>query len=239
MEGDWLNLIEAIIFDVDGTLYNETDVKMMTELSTIEYLHEHLKIDNELTYSTFREAKKQIMHEYKGRPEANDRNKWYCEMLKRLCIHNIVAEELCRIYWDVIYSNMNPYSDFVYVLPELQKMYKLFVLTDELLEIHKRKLKCLGLDYVFIKTFSAEKVGVTKPNQKIFGYAIDEIGIPKENILMVGDNPAADIKGGNLAGISTAWLKRGKYYYYQQIKDENPDIEFTNYIQLIGKIKSL
>lgn len=46
-------MIEAIIFDVDGTLYNETDVKMMAELSTIEYLHEHLKIDNELTYSTF------------------------------------------------------------------------------------------------------------------------------------------------------------------------------------------
>lgn len=37
----------------------------------------------------------------------------------------------------------------------------------------------------------------------------------------------------------TAWLKRGKYHYYQQEPEEKPEIVFTNYLQLPGKIETL
>ena len=134
---------------------------------------------------------------------------------------------------------MKPFEDFVYILPELVERYQLYILTDELLDIHKRKLKCLGLDSIFRKTFSAEQAGVTKPDKKLFRYAISEIGEPESSILMVGDNPVADIRGGKRAGIRTAWLKRGKYHYYPQSEEEKADIEFTSYVQLVGKIEGL
>lgn len=56
---------------------------------------------------------------------------------------------------------------------------------------------------------------------------------------MIGDNPSADVKGGRTVGMRTAWLKRGKYYYFSKNNQEKPDITFTNYIQLGSKIKQL
>lgn len=232
-------MIRAVIFDVDGTLYNETDVKMLAELSTAEYLCNRSGMNVDSIYSTFRRVKRQVIQTHRGLPEANDRNKWYRELLRELNISGITDEELSGRYWQVIYDNMKPFEDFVYILPELVERYQLYILTDELLDIHKRKLKCLGLDSIFRKTFSAEQAGVTKPDKKLFRYAISEIGEPESSILMVGDNPVADIRGGKRAGIRTAWLKRGKYHYYPQSEEEKADIEFTSYVQLVGKIEGL
>lgn len=59
--------------------------------------------------------------------------------------------------------------------------------------------------------FSAEKIiTVGKPDAKIIAYALD--GIPdvrKENVLIIGDNIATDIKGANLLGVSSALISKG------------------------------
>ncbi|GAB2933948.1 hypothetical protein GCM10027181_36420 [Rheinheimera gaetbuli] len=54
-----------------------------------------------------------------------------------------------------------------------------------------------------------EQVGVAKPHIDIFNHAFSLMGHPpKQHILMVGDNPHADIQGGINAGIDTCWLNR-------------------------------
>ncbi len=125
------------------------------------------------------------------------------------------------------------------MLPRFSKKYRLFTLTDELSEIQRKKIKHLGLEKFFVNSISSEQVGETKPSQRLFNYALDIVGEMPSDILVVGDNPSADIKGGNLAGMHTAWLKRGKYFYYPQSEHEKPDIVFTNYVQLDSKIRSL
>jgi len=213
-------LIKAIIFDVDGTLYDETYPKVKAELLTAGFISDKSRVNVEVVYNTFREVKAQITGEYKGRPEANDRKIWYEETLRRIGVTSISREEASAHYWQVIYGSMEPYIDLAYVLPQLSKEYRLFTLTDELSEIQGEKLKRLGLERYFVKSISSEQVGETKPSQKLFNYALDMIGELPSNILVVGDNPSADIKGGNLAGMHTAWLKRGKYFYYPQSEDE-------------------
>lgn len=88
----------------------------------------------------------------------------------------------------------------------------------------------------FKSVISSELTGVTKPSKKIFDYTLSLISKSPEEVLMIGNNPSVDILGGNLSGMSTAWLQRGKFYYYQQKDNEVPDITFTNYIQLPNKI---
>lgn len=53
-------------------------------------------------------------------------------------------------------------------------------------------------------------ITVGKPDAKIIAYALD--GIPdvrKENVLIIGDNIATDIKGANLLGVSSALISKG------------------------------
>ena len=44
-------------------------------------------------------------------------------------------------------------------------------------------------------------VGVTKPDPAIFGFALDELDLPADRVLFVGDTPAVDYVGGTAAGI--------------------------------------
>lgn len=232
-------MITSILFDMDGTLYDEPAVKVKAELLTAVWLQERTNIAAEDVYSIFRETKSRITQERKGSPEANDRQIWYQEVLRQLGAANVSGAEAADYYWKIVYDNMEPFADLLYVLPYLAQRYRLFVLTDELPEIYQKKMERLGLEQYFTAAVSSGKVGETKPSPRLFQYALSVIGEKAEHVLMVGDNPSADVKGGNLVGMPTAWLQRGKYFYYPQNEFEKPQIVFTNYLQLEQKIQRL
>lgn len=55
----------------------------------------------------------------------------------------------------------------------------------------------------------SEKVGVEKPDPRIFLHALDKLGIRREDyghVLMVGNNLARDVKGANALGLISVWL---------------------------------
>ena len=117
-------MIKAIIFDVDGTLYNETDVKMIAELETAVHLASCSDVTAQAVYTAFREVKSRVTSACKGRPEANDRTKWYGEVLRELGISHITGAELGEYYWQAVCDNMKPFEDFLYILPWLREKYR-------------------------------------------------------------------------------------------------------------------
>ena len=128
------------------------------------------------------------------------------------------------------------YEDFKLILPKLKTKYNLYVVTDELLEIQKEKLKILGVIDSFKNIISSTQVNLIKPNPEIFEYALKVTKSNREETIMIGDNPYRDIEGAKKAGLKTCWFKRGKYEYYQ-LEDKNiPDIVITNYIELINML---
>ncbi len=225
-------MIEAIIFDVDGTLYNETDAKVKAELLTAQFISEQSKYSMEEVYFAYRQSKAEVINGFTGYSIRNDREKWYHNTLKKLVISNVTAEQASDFYWRVVLDNMEPYPDLNLVIETLAKKYKLYVLTDELFDIQIKKLNRLGLTDYFSEIVSSEIIGKTKPNVQLFDYIIKLIDKSVRNIAMVGDNPIADVKGANLAGIHSVWLKRGKYHYYSYSEDQKPEITIDNYLQL-------
>lgn len=59
-------------------------------------------------------------------------------------------------------------------------------------------------------SFSARDVGVGKPDARIFHAAAQRLDISPEDILHVGDDPALDVVGANLAGMQTVWVNRSQ-----------------------------
>lgn len=232
-------MISTIIFDVDGTLYDETNAKIKAELLTAEYLSRIANISVEELYQKFFESKNYIMNKYRGTHLSIDRKLWFEEMLKRISVDTIIADKLGEYYWNVVLDNIEPYADLLAILPRLADQYKLYVLTDELHDIQKVKLKHLGLDGYFMDVISSDLIGAVKPRKAIFDYVLEVIGESPDKIVMIGDNPSADIVGGNLAGMHTIWLKRGKYFYYPQKVEERPKITIRNYMELENHIRSL
>ncbi|WP_158256644.1 HAD family hydrolase [Trinickia symbiotica] len=64
----------------------------------------------------------------------------------------------------------------------------------------------VGLD-VFAWSF---EVGYLKPDRRIFHWTCDQLGVPPENALMIGDSLRADYQGARAAGMRAIHLRRQK-----------------------------
>ena len=73
------------------------------------------------------------------------------------------------------------------------------------------KLKNSGLIDVFDEVFISEVVGYEKPAVEFFDKVFETIGeYDRSEVLIVGDSPTSDIRGGNNAGIVTCWYNPKK-----------------------------
>ncbi len=95
-------------------------------------------------------------------------------------------------------------------LDYLKEKYKLYILTNGFSEIQMQKINNCRLDHYFTKLFMAEMVGYQKPDRRFFEYAIKSVHAHKNECLIVGDDPEADIRGGWNAGIDQVFFNTGK-----------------------------
>ncbi|MFT5162590.1 MAG: 5'-nucleotidase [Alteromonadaceae bacterium] len=93
------------------------------------------------------------------------------------------------------------------LIDALTPKVKMGIITNGFTELQSVRLARTGLQDTFFPLVISEQVGVAKPHVGIFEHAFSHMGHPpKEQILMVGDNPHSDIQGGLNAGIHTCWL---------------------------------
>jgi putative hydrolase of the HAD superfamily len=90
------------------------------------------------------------------------------------------------------------------MLAELKESYKLGIITNYMDGPTCRKVfEKLGYNEIFDSLVVSEELGYVKPAQVLFETALKETGSKPQNSVMVGDTYAADVVGGNLAGMKT------------------------------------
>ena len=52
----------------------------------------------------------------------------------------------------------------------------------------------------------SQRVGLSKPDPRLYTYAVDALGVPAAEILHVGDSYERDVVAAQRAGLRTAWL---------------------------------
>lgn len=91
----------------------------------------------------------------------------------------------------------------------LGERYKLYILTNGFAEVQLQKIKNSNLQIYFSRLFMAEMVGYQKPDKRFFEYAIKSVHAHKNECLMIGDDPEADIRGAYHAGIDQIYFNSG------------------------------
>ena len=91
-------------------------------------------------------------------------------------------------------------------LKYLGDKYRLYILTNGFSEIQIQKINLSGLQPYFSKLFMAEMVGFQKPDRRFFEYAVKSVHARKEESLMIGDDPEADIAGAAYAHIDQVFF---------------------------------
>lgn len=77
----------------------------------------------------------------------------------------------------------------------------------------REKLARAGLAAFFPeeRVLISSEVGVEKPDPRIFAAALAALGLAKDEVLHVGDDPARDVLGARRAGLASCWLAHGAY----------------------------
>lgn len=167
--GDWMMPVKALEYINPQILQSIPQVKLNEAISKA---NEYLK--NEIVLSEDEELDKRI--------------NFYRTIAEMLPEINISKEQADNIAYDRVYNDSNYifFDDVKVTLQGLKEKYKIGVISDTDPSI-KRVLKNAGIyDYFDNMTLSYE-LGISKPNPKMFEYALDLMKIPAVETVFVDD----------------------------------------------------
>ncbi|KMK76178.1 HAD family hydrolase [Alkalihalobacillus pseudalcaliphilus] len=128
------------------------------------------------------------------------------------------------------------YEESLEVLERLQKDYRLLLLTNGSPQLQNTKLSITPeLKPYFEKIIISGDFGKGKPEPAIFQYALDEMNLEKDEVMMVGDNLMTDILGANRVGIRSVWLNREK----KEMNEVKPNDEISDLHDLFPLLETL
>jgi 2-haloacid dehalogenase len=106
------------------------------------------------------------------------------------------------------FSTMPPYAEVPAALRKLREAgFRLFTLTDNLLEVQTRQLEHGGIADLFERRFSADGVKHHKPSREAYAYVGQELGVQPEKLLLIACH-TWDTLGAVAAGWQAALIKR-------------------------------
>jgi 2-haloacid dehalogenase len=106
------------------------------------------------------------------------------------------------------FSTMPPYPEVPGALKKLRAAgFRLFTLTDNLLEVQTRQLETGGIADLFERRFSADGVKHHKPSPEAYAHVEEELGLEPSRFLLIACH-TWDTLGAVAAGWEAALIKR-------------------------------
>ncbi len=225
--------IKAIFFDIDNTLYDSTKLTTMARHNSIKAMIDSgLPVkDEEKLYNLLEEIIKKHGSNY---------GRHYDELLKELGLENdskIIAAGVVA-YERTKEGYLVPFPGVIPTLLTLKKRYDLGVISNGLAVKQWEKLIGLGIHHLFDVVATSEELGYDKPQKEAFLFAIEKLGLSPEECVMVGDRLDTDVLGGNLAGMRTVHLKKGKYGGDRpETEEQTPDFEIDDLTEIFDALE--
>lgn len=85
-------------------------------------------------------------------------------------------------------------------------------------------LQAIGIDHLFAFQLGAREHGAAKPQASIFHAACQQLGLPPERVLHVGDHIELDVAGAQRAGLRGCWINRIDAHWNHPALQ--PDLQF-------------
>ncbi len=117
------------------------------------------------------------------------------------------VDDIFARYLTLYEESWSLYPDTVPCLEALSA-YPLGVITNGDGAQQRQKLAQTGIAERFASVVVSGEVGVAKPQREIFERSAEELGLPPNELLFIGDNPENDVRGARQAGWHAIWLNR-------------------------------
>jgi putative hydrolase of the HAD superfamily len=197
--------VQAVILDLDDTLWEVGPVIVRAEHAMLDFLAERYPRVLELhTLDSMRELRARMALEH---PAMRHDFTWLrLESLRRHAREAGYPAAMAEEVFAVFYRARNEVTLYDDVLPSLERLYsrfRLFAISNG-----NADLAAIGLARFFEHAIAARDAGVLKPDPRIFALLLQRAGIAAERALHAGDDVVADVEGARRAGITPVWVNR-------------------------------
>ena len=215
-------MIKHIFFDLDNTLwdFNKNSKKTLLELIVKFKLKDQGVIDPESFIESYQTHNEYLWDLY--RHDKITKEKLTSErFLLTLKDYNINDQKLANEFGNAyvrespIKKELFPFT--IKTLNYLKNQYSLHIITNGFEEVQHIKLENCDLVKYFTHIITSEKVGVKKPNRKIFEYALKKANTSPKESIMIGDDLKVDIIGAQNLKIKSIYFNPKK----NKIREKN------------------
>lgn len=197
---------QQLFFDLDRTLW-DFEENSKTALNTL--FHEYgldKKVDHFIHFhEVYKRINKQLWEQYAQNKIDKEylRIQRFAQTFEQL---DIPDEKLAKKF-DEGYISISPFQTQLFpntkeTLNELQKLgYRMSIITNGFEEVQHIKLKNCGIDHFFDEVVCSEQIGYSKPDKRVFEFALEKTSSVSENSVMIGDDIRGDVIGAEAVGI--------------------------------------
>ncbi|MFC2125393.1 YjjG family noncanonical pyrimidine nucleotidase [Bacteroidota bacterium] len=201
-----------ILFDLDHTLwdFDKNSAETLKELYDKYEFEKHNKFSHDMFVDKFMEVNTQLWHKY----DRNQIDRMYLRKERfKLVLTGLGVEEqyvpaeIGEVYLRICPTKPHVVSYAFEILEYLKnKKYGMHVVTNGFEDVQDVKLISSDLKDYFDYIITSESAGHKKPNPDFFEYTLNLIGSPKNECIMIGDNPETDIKGALSIGLDVIFF---------------------------------
>lgn len=212
-EGERADMIKAVIFDIDNTMYNFDESHKSAMAALCAYTEKNFGMDADETKKLAAKCMGMIIERLGDNCAAihNRLIRFQCFLEQIGSADYQKAMEMYHTYWDTLLDVMEPEPGLLPLLKRLkEKGIKIGIGSDMTAYIQYKKLEKIGaLGYLdFIVT--SEEAGAEKPAPQFFELCVKKAGCRPEECVFIGDNLKKDVEGSARFGMAGTWYHPGK-----------------------------
>lgn len=201
------NKVEAIVFDLDNTLYDSKQYFVGSFKEIAHYVSKKHKVSYRKSYHLLTSIWKNKSSMYSF---------LFDDFLEQLKLYEN-PKKLVKIF-NSYSGKIKPFSDTIPTIKKLKgKGYKMGLITDGNISRQKRKIKKLELEDCFDCIIFTKKLK-PKPSVKPYFILLQRLKLKPSEVVYVGDNPNLDFSGAKKVGLKTVRVARGEF---SKIPDTN------------------
>lgn len=203
---------KCVLFDLDETLFDRT-LTLERFLAT-----QFVRFQKSLGQTTESEWIAKFV-EMDARGQTSKRQ-LYPEILQLFDGETIISEQLITHYFEESTQDAAAMPGMNDLLDRLSgDAIPIGIITNGETDLQSRTIEALRLDRRTNMILISQKVGIKKPDRRIFEMAAGAMELDLSDCLFVGDNPGADVLGAHQAGMNVLWFNRQRVAWSGNLPD--------------------